>query len=151
MNIKKHYKAKGFTLVELAVTVAIIIILMAVSVPIYRSNLDNYRRTEGYALLAAIRSAQERYYSEYGNFLPSSCGSNGGGNNVYVWNTDYYTCNEEVLGINARTNKYFTNFCIGGFYAGDHKRYQFTAYIRSSSIGNLTMIYNLTSGVVTKQ
>ena len=151
MNIKQYYKAKGFTLVELAVTVAIIIILMAVSVPIYRSNLDNYRRTEGYALLASIRSAQERYYSEYGCFLPSSCGSGGGGNNANVWNVDYYTCNENVLGINARTNKYFTRFCIGGFYAGSNKSWQFAAYVQSSAVGYLTMIYNLTSGVVTRQ
>ena len=59
---------------------------------------------EGYALLGTILSAQKAYFSEYGNFLlvQHSCAGN-------AWQT----CNETVLGIDARGNKYFTKFWVG--------------------------------------
>ncbi|MBQ3834730.1 MAG: prepilin-type N-terminal cleavage/methylation domain-containing protein [Elusimicrobia bacterium] len=136
---------KGFTLVELAVTLSIIVILMAVSVPIYRSNLINYKRAEGYALLAAIRSAQEKYYSEYGTFLTSNQGSGGtpGGNP----NAEIVTSNEEVLGINARTNKFFRSFCIARDWPNSYCGYRFKAAVYGGTVGNLEMEYNVTSGV----
>lgn len=142
-------KNKGFTLVELAVTLSIIIILMSVSVPIYRSNLTNYKKAEGYALLASIRSAQEKYYSEYGNFLCGSDGS-GGVKTSYISSTS----NEEVLGINARTNKYYTVFSINGYNLSGayficdstNNRYSFGSFV-SGKNGTLRMWYNITSGV----
>ena len=94
-------KEKGFTLVELVITIAIVIILSIVSVPIYQGYTKKAKLSEGYALLALILTAQKNYYSEYGNFLHSSESSAGG---------NVYTCNDEVLGIDARGNKYFTYF-----------------------------------------
>ena len=138
---------KGFTLIELAVTLVVIIILMSVSVPIYRSNLINYKRAEGYALLASIRSAQEQYYAEYGNFLLSANSS--AGDNT-TWTGTFYTYNEKVLGINAKTNKYFTKFCIRrGNNVWDTMRYAFCAEVHSEE-EKLTMIYNLNDGVTIK-
>ena len=89
-------KLKGFTLVELVITIAIVIILSVVSVPIYRGYVDKAKWSEAYALLGTITSAQKAYYSEYGNFLQA------------IW-----TCNDVVLGIDARGNKYFTYFNRG--------------------------------------
>ena len=143
----KNFKQKGFTLVELAVTIVVIIALMAVSAPIYNANTTKVKLTEGYALLATIRSAQERYYVEYGNFL-LACNGSGGDPNSRTGQP--YTSNEQVLGINARTNKYFTSFCIacwaGGGYAYQSNWYRFVAAITGLG-GRMSIDYNLTSGV----
>ena len=93
----------GFTLVELVITIAIVIILSVISVPIYRGYVDKAKYSEGYALLGTILSAQKAYYSEYGYFFRSkdSLAENGA--------TNY----EPELSIDARGNKYFTLFYAG--------------------------------------
>ena len=98
----KFCKSKtGFTLVELVIVIAIVIILSAISVPIYRGYIDKSKMSEGYALLGAILSAQRAYYSEHGTFLRYQ---ESGGNTSY----------NSILGVDARSNKYFTVFQPGG-------------------------------------
>ncbi len=99
-----HDRQCGFTLVELVIVIAIVIILSVISVPIYRGYVDKAKMAEGYALCGIILSAQKAYYSEYGNFLRAIESSVGDGR---------WTCNETVLGIDARGNKYFTRFVVG--------------------------------------
>ena len=130
----------GFTLVELVITIAIVIILSVISVPIYRGYVDKARMSEGYALLGAILSAQKTYYSEYGNFLRNSESSG---------STSY----EQVLNIDARGNKWFSLFNVGSGedIAGLEKRY-FDAGIwipiefREPYRNKLYLLYNITKG-----
>ena len=125
-------KKKGFTLVELVITIAIVIILSVVSVPIYRNYTEKAKLSEAYALQGALLSAQKAYYSEYGNFLKY---------NDVVW-TSYDT----VLGIDARGNKYFTCFRL---WVGADPKYYFGIGIKiPEGIGKsyLHYQYNLTSG-----
>ena len=96
-----HDRQCGFTLVELVIVIAIVIILSVVSVPIYQGYTRKAKFAEAYALCGTILSAQKAYYSEYGNFL---CGDHGSGG------ANAKTCNETVLGIDIRGNKYFTIF-----------------------------------------
>ena len=99
----KFCKSKtGFTLVELVIVIAIVIILSVISVPIYRGYIDKAKWAEGYALIGTVVSAQKAYYSEYGNFL--------------TWDTSdyYYTSDRDpIFGIDSRGNKYFTRYCVG--------------------------------------
>ena len=97
-------KKKGFTLVELVITIAIVLILSVVSVPIYRGYINKAKWAEAYALSGTILSAQKAYYSEHGNFL------------VKYIVTSYST----ELGVDARGNKYFTWFYVDGSW-GDPK------------------------------
>ncbi len=94
-SLKFRKSKTGFTLVELVIVIAIVIILSVISVPIYRGYVDKAKWAEGYALFGTILSAQKAYFSEYGNFwaLPG-----------------WYTCYNESLGVDARGNKYFTYF-----------------------------------------
>ncbi len=96
-------KLKGFTLVELVITIAIVIILSVISVPIYQGYTYKAKMSEGYALLGTILSAQKAYYSEYGCFFRSK-------NSLAL---DGATNYEPDLGIDARGNKYFTLFYAG--------------------------------------
>ncbi len=100
-NLLNFRKSKtGFTLVELVIVIAIVIILSVISVPIYRGYVDKAKWSEGYALLGTLLSAEKAYYSEYGNFY-NTVGYGPGKNQVHV-------C--PVLGVDARGNKYFTHF-----------------------------------------
>ncbi len=137
-------KLKGFTLVELVITIAIVIILSVVSVPIYQGYTRKAKMAEGYALLGTILSAQKNYYSEYGNFLHSTKGSAG---------TKRFTCKEEVFNIDARGNKYFTCFNIGdGNDTTTGMHHLFYAYVikpnelMDNDKSYIRMSYDITSG-----
>ncbi|MBQ3833931.1 MAG: prepilin-type N-terminal cleavage/methylation domain-containing protein [Elusimicrobia bacterium] len=91
---------KGFTLVELIIVITLVTILSMISVPIYKDYIVEAKMAEGYALLNQIKEAQMQYYATYENFFWA-----------YDENKTYWTCNSEVLGVNARLNKYFTLFC----------------------------------------
>lgn len=61
---------RGFTLVEVMVTVAIIAILAAVAIPQYTSYVTRSRLTDASTGLATMRAQMERYYQDnrtYGN------------------------------------------------------------------------------------
>ena len=142
LPIKKNtMKNKGFTLVELVITIAIVIILSVVSVPIYEGYVEKAMYSEGYALLGTILTAQKAYYSEYGNFLGRAQCSN---------DSKGYTSYEPILGIDARGNKYFTWFSASGM-SGEIK-FCFDAWTRKpDGLGmqgktQLGIYYDITTG-----
>jgi type II secretory pathway pseudopilin PulG len=133
-------KIKGFTLMELVITLIIVITLSLISWPIYRGRHKEYSLlAEGYALLGAIKEAQINYYNEYGQFLaPPTDGQYG----CYI-----KTAVDNVLGINAMNNKYFSWFNPYGNYGGHSSttyQYVFTAIVYSKDAGTISLIYNLT-------
>ncbi len=126
----------AFTLVELVITIAIVIILSVISVPIYRGYVDKAKYSEAYALMGTIFSAQKAYYSEYGNFY-------------HMGNSDdYMTSYNDILGIDIRGNKYFTNFYIYARYGVTY----FTAWVKKpvdlweGEKTRMDFKYNITSG-----
>ncbi len=54
-------RARGFTLVEVMVTVAIIAILASVAIPAYQDQIRKARRSDGQSLLLDIAQQQERF------------------------------------------------------------------------------------------
>ena len=129
----------AFTLVELVITIAIVIILSVISVPIYRGYVDKAKWSEGYALLGTILAAQKAYYSEYGNF--------------YIRNEAWsnWTSYENALGIDARGNKYFSLFTPS---SSGNLGYLFAARATIPTdliVDNRTcirLVYNITEGFV---
>ncbi len=138
-------KLKGFTLVELVITIAIVIILSVISVPIYRGYTDKAKYAEGYALLGTILSAQKSYFSEYGMFLDDYGTSNG---------ASRWSSYESVLNIDARGNKYFSWFWWDNMGKSDPAcKYCFSAFVAlPSELANervkpaIRLSFNITSG-----
>ncbi|MBQ3835228.1 MAG: prepilin-type N-terminal cleavage/methylation domain-containing protein [Elusimicrobia bacterium] len=140
-------KIKGFTLVELIITMTIVVILSLVSWPIYRSyHLKEVSMLgEGYALLGAIKDAQIHYYNEYGNFLTSR-DSTGVAQHM---NERSFTSADPVLGINVMNNRYFSMFNFDTAPASEEKwKYSFVARvfgkISNNNVVSMILPFNLT-------
>jgi type IV pilus assembly protein PilE len=77
----RHARTRGFTLIELMITVAIIAVLAAIALPSYQDYVRKGRRADGRALLQAASLAQEKFrlgnasYSSATTNLSPPCGA----------------------------------------------------------------------------
>jgi len=69
-------KAKGFSLIELMIVVAIIALLAMVSVPTFKRFLHKCKRSEAYVNLHAIYAAEKAYWAEHGKYSDALMGEN---------------------------------------------------------------------------
>lgn len=56
---------RGFTLIELMITVVIIGILASFAIPVYIKSVERGKMGEAYQILGALRNSAIRYYNQY--------------------------------------------------------------------------------------
>lgn len=66
-----YHRQKGFTLIELMITVVIIGILAAIAYPSYQEFVKRGNRTEGQAFLSEVAARQERYFAQNNEYVTS--------------------------------------------------------------------------------
>lgn len=68
---------RGFTLLELMITVAIVAILAAVALPSYREQIRKTHRADGRHALMQFATAQERFYTNCNGYAKTLNGAPG--------------------------------------------------------------------------
>ena len=82
--MKIRNQRKGFTLIELMIVVAIIGILAAIAIPNFLRFQLKAKSSEGKTNLAAIRTAEQSYYSEFGFYVSATASPVNHGQNLKV-------------------------------------------------------------------
>jgi len=83
-RLQLHKRRGGFTLIELMIVVAIIGILAAIAIPNFLKFQLKAKSSEGKTNLAAIRTAEESYFSEFGSYVSANASPAEPGLNVKV-------------------------------------------------------------------
>lgn len=85
-------KQRGFTLIEIMITIAIVAILSAIAIPQYQDFVVRGELVEAHSGLAAYRVKQEQWYQDNRNYGSGGCGSPVTGPNAPVFKNWTLTC-----------------------------------------------------------
>ncbi len=114
MMKKFHNRKGGFTLIELMIVVAIIGILAAIAIPNFLRFQLKAKSSEGKSNLAAIRTAEESYYSEFGVYVSSNASPTTIGKNQ---KTDFFNADGTNKGFDrlgwSPEGLVFFNYAVG--------------------------------------
>ncbi len=61
-------KARGFTLIELMITVAVIAVIASIAYPSYQEQIRKTRRSDAKAALMDAAARMERHYTQFGQY-----------------------------------------------------------------------------------
>ena len=81
---KLHNRRGGFTLIELMIVVAIIGILAAIAIPNFLKFQLKAKTSEGKTNIAAIRTAEESVFAEFGTYVSANSSPGDAGETVKI-------------------------------------------------------------------
>ena len=122
---KLHNRRGGFTLIELMIVVAIIGILAAIAIPNFLKFQLKAKTSEGKTNLAAIRTAEESVFAEFGNYVSANASPSAASLNVKAAfvNVDGANQGFDLIGWSPEGRVYFNygvNVSSAGFTASSN-------------------------------
>lgn len=78
---------RGFTLIELMITVAIVALLASIAYPAYLNSILKGRRAEGRSALLNLLQQQERFYTQTGSYMSFAEGATGNNGTIDIAGT----------------------------------------------------------------
>jgi len=102
--------ARGFTLIELMITVLVVSVLTAIAFPIYQHQLRESRRTDARSALLDLASREERYYALNNAYTStaSNLGYTGWGSAYPIGSGYYYLDQPTIAAATATTTATFS-------------------------------------------
>ena len=70
--MKIHTRSRGFTLIELMITVGVLAIVAAIAMPAYSGYISSARKVEGHNNIETLKSAQAEFFAENNTFFVGS-------------------------------------------------------------------------------
>jgi len=130
---KLHNRRGGFTLIELMIVVAIIGILAAIAIPNFLKFQLKAKTSEGKTNLAAIRTAEESVFAEFGSYVSANASPAAAGGTTKVGFTNVDGANQgfDLIGWSPEGRVYF-NYAVAIAGSG------FTAAAGADIDGNST-------------
>ena len=110
------HRTKGFTLIELMITVAIIAVIAAIAVPNYTDYVTRSKFTEAHGQLADLRVKMEQYYMDNRRYSTTAGGGTcgiPGGNAPTTQGTRYFTYTCASTNANAAGDQQYTLTATG--------------------------------------
>jgi len=89
-NARRH---RGFTLIELVVTILVAALLTAIAIPSYNSYVRKARRTEARSALLNLAGLEERYFSTQNSYTNNPADLGYSGTMPIAVGSGYYTVN----------------------------------------------------------
>ena len=132
----RQERARGFTLIELMITVVVVAILAGVAYPSYEGYMKRSRRSEAEQLLASIANRQAQY------LLDSRMYTNVIGATGLNANTDRWTCTPTAAPTSCTSGYYTVTVAIDNTATPPTFTATATATGKQASDGNLTIDQN---------
>lgn len=110
------HRTKGFTLIELMITVAIIAVIAAIAVPNYTDYITRSKFSEAHGQLADLRVKMEQYFMDNRRYSTTTGGGTcgiPGGNAPTTQGTRYFTYTCASTSANAAGDQQYTLTAAG--------------------------------------
>jgi type IV pilus assembly protein PilE len=89
---------KGFTLLELMISVAVVGIIASVAYPSYIDNISRANRSEGQRELLRLASLQEQYFTDHREYTTDMT-KLGASADPYITDSGFYSIDASVVGV----------------------------------------------------
>lgn len=100
-NRLMNQRSRGFTLIELMITVAIVAILAAIAIPSYQDSVWKGKRGEAKTAIMRTLQSEERYYTQNNTYLLFSTGAQTANTPFSIYSVDNASSSHYLISVES--------------------------------------------------